>query len=141
MAQGDFTIFNKAKLAILKAVHDFDSDNFKVAFITSTPVVTQESPTFGDYTECTAGGNYPAGGFAMTAASTVESGGTATVDFTSDISMAKNAANPTNVFAGLVYNTSKSDQALGWVEVDTSGADGTTGLISITWGSNLFTLS
>jgi len=141
MAQGDFTIFNKAKLAMLKGVHDFDTDNFKVAFITSTPVVAQASPTLSDYTECTAGGNYSSGGFAMTAATTVESGGTATVDFTSNISMVKHASNPTNVYAALVYNTSKSAQALGWVEVDTTGANGTTGLISITWGSNLFTLA
>jgi len=141
MAQGDLTIFNEAKLAVLNAVHDFDSDTFKVAFITSTPVIAQATPTLGDYTECTAGGNYSSGGFTMTAAALAESSGTVTVDFTTNIAMVKHTGNPANVFAGLIYNSSKTDQAIGWVEVDTTGANGTTGLISITWGSNLFTLA
>jgi len=141
MAQGDLTIFNQAKLAVLNAVHDFDSDTYKVAFITSTPVATQTSPTLSDYTECTAGGNYSSGGFTMTAAALSESSGTVTVDFTTNISMVKHASNPTNIFAALIYNSSKSNQAVGWVEIDTSGADGSAGLISVTWGSNLFTLA
>ena len=141
MAQGDLTIFNEAKTAVLNAVHDFDSDTFKVAFITSIPVVAQTTPTLGDYTECTAGGNYPSGGFTMTAAALAESGGTVTVDFTSNISMVKHASNPTNIFAALIYNSSKSNQAVGWVEIETAGADGSSGLISVTWGANLFTLA
>ena len=37
MAQGNLSIFDEAKLAIANAVHDFDTDVFKVAFITTIP--------------------------------------------------------------------------------------------------------
>jgi hypothetical protein len=141
MAQGTLSIFDEAKLAIVNAVHDFDTDVFKVAFITTIPEVSDATPTLADYTESTpTTGNYSAGGFTMTG-TLAEVSGTVTMDFTTNIAMIKHASNPTNVYAALIYNSSKSNQALGFVEIDASGADGTAGLISLDWGSSVFTLS
>jgi hypothetical protein len=141
MAQGTLSIFDEAKLAIVNAVHDFDTDVFKVAFITTIPAVSDATPTLADYTESTpTTGNYSAGGFTMTG-TLAEVSGTVTMDFTTNIAMIKHASNPTNVYAALIYNSSKSNQALGFVEIDASGADGTAGLISLDWGSSVFTLS
>ena len=58
-----------------------------------------------------------------------------------DISNAKNASNPANVYYAVIYNSTVANEALGFVEVAAAGADGTAGLISVTWGANIFTLS
>ena len=87
------------------------------------------------------GGNFVAGGDTMTVSLT-EVAGTVTYDFTTNISNAKNASNPTNVFFAVIYNdTDAGKAAIGFVEIDVAGADGTLGLISLTWGANIFTLS
>jgi len=144
MAQGDLTIFDEAKLALLDGTHDLNTDVIKVAFITNgtVPAAADLTPVLGDYTESSPlTGNYPgAGGFTMTA-TLVEVGGTVTYDYTTNIAMAKNALNPTNVYYALIYNTSKTNQAIGFVEVNAAGADGTVGAINVTWGANIFTLT
>lgn len=141
MAAGDSTIFDEAKLAMLDGTHDLDTDVIKVAFISdaTVPTAADLTPVLGDYTEVS-GGNFVSGGDTMSVSLT-EASGTVTYDFTTDISNAKNASNPNNVFYAIVYNSSKTDQALGFVEIAVAGADGTAGLISLTWGANYFTLS
>lgn len=143
MAAGDLTLFDEGLLALLNGTHDLDTDTIKVAFITNAtvPTAADATPALADYTQCTAGGNYAAGGFTMTVSLT-EAAGVVTYDFTSDISMASNASNPTNVYYGLIYNdTDGSDSALGFVEIDVTGADGTAGVVGINWNaSGIFTL-
>tara|TARA_R110000772_G_scaffold81597_5_gene173504 strand:- start:638 stop:1072 length:435 start_codon:yes stop_codon:yes gene_type:complete len=135
MADGQITYFDEGILAINGGVHDFDSDLFKVAWVNVLPVAGAVSPTLASHSECTAGGNYAAGGFTMTAAALANAAGVTTHDFTSDILMVKHASNPADVVAGLVYNTSKSNQAIGWVEVKAAGADGTAGAIAVNWNA------
>lgn len=141
MAAGDSTIFDEAKLAMLDGTHDLDTDVIKVAFVSNATVPTAAdlTPVLGDYTEVS-GGNFTAGGDTMTVSLT-EASGTVTYDFTTNISNAKNASNPTNVYYAIVYNSSKTNQCLGFVEIAAAGADGTAGLISLTWGANYFTMS
>lgn len=142
MAQGDLTIFDEAKLALLDGTHDLDTDVIKVMFISNTtvPAAGDLTPVKADYTEVS-GGNFVAGGDTMTISLT-ESAGTVTYDFTTNISNAKNASNPSNVYYAICYNdTNAGKEALFFVEIDTTGADGTAGLISLTWGANIFTMS
>ena len=143
MAAGDYSSFQKFRLDLVNGVHNLGSDEIRCAFITDTLTAAEGllTPTLSDFTEVAAGGNYSAGGFAVTC-TTVESAGVVTVDLTADIAMAKNASNPANVFQGIIYNnTNVGKEAIGFVEVDLSGADGTSGAINITWGANLFTLA
>lgn len=142
MAAGDLTIFDEAKLALLDGTHDLDTHVIKVCFISNATVPTagDATPVKADYTEVS-GGNYTAGGDTMTVSLT-ESAGTVTLDFTTNISKASNASNPTNIYYALIYNdTDASDSAIGFVEIAAAGHDGTAGAVNLTWGANIFTLS
>lgn len=142
MAQGDLTIFDEAKLALLDGTHDLDTDTIRVGFVdgTTTPTAGLATPAWGDFTQ-ESGGNFPGTPDAMTVSLT-ESGGTVTLDFTTNISYASNASNPTDVRWAIIYNDSATgDPAIGFVEIDTSGFDATSGLTSLTWGANVFTMS
>jgi len=142
MAQGDLTIFDEAKLALLDGTHDLNTHVIKVMFVSNAtvPAAGDITPVKADYTEVS-GGNFVAGGDTMTVSLT-ESAGTVTYDFTTNISNAKNASNPTTVYYAVCYNdTNAGKEALFFVEIDATGADGTLGLISLTWGANIFTMS
>ena len=144
MAAGDIIVFDEAKLALLNGTHDLDTHSFNVALITNAPVpaAADLTPALADYTQCATGGNYPAGGFPMTVSLT-ETGGTATFDFTSDISMASNAGNPTNIYYGLIYNnTNVGKEAIGFVEINATGFDATGGDLTVAWNAaGIFTLA
>lgn len=142
MAAGDLTLFDEAKLAFFNGTHDLDTHVIKVCFVdnTTTPTAGLATPTRGDFTEVS-GGNYVVGGDTMTV-SLSEAGGTVTLDFTSNISKASNASNPTNVYWGIIYNdTNASDAAIGFVEIATGGFDASNGALNLNWGANIFTLS
>lgn len=141
MAQGTFTFFDEFLLAKNNGIHDFSADVFRLGFINNTlvPTAGDATPTWGDYSaNQQSGGNFPAtpDTIAMTSS---EAAGIATVTAATNLSYAKNASNPTAVYWAILYNTSKTDQAVGFIEIDAAGADGTAGLISVTWGANLFT--
>lgn len=142
MAQGDLTVFDEAILAKNNGTHDLDTHVLKVMFISNAvvPTAADVTPAKADYTEVS-GGNFVAGGDTMTVSLT-EAAGTVTFDFTTNISNAKNASNPTNVYYAVCYNdTDAGKAALFFVEIDATGADGTLGLISLTWGANIWTES
>ena len=137
MAQGDVTVFDEAILAIHNAVHDFDTDSFLVFYTSATPTAGTTSPTKADFTEVS-GGNFPVGGTASTLTA-VNSAGTTTLDCTTNLSHAKDPTNPADIKYAVLYNASKADQCVLFVEIDAAGADGTLGLISLTWGANIWT--
>ena len=142
MAAGDLTLFEEFADQLVNKVHNFSSDVFKVCMINNATVPTagDTTPTKSDYTEVS-GGNFPAGGTAVTVTES-ETGGVSTIDFPTNLSFASNASNPNNIYYALIYNdTDASDTAIGYVEIDATGADGTAGLISITWGANVFTVT
>lgn len=103
------------------------SDSIKVAFITSatTPSVTDSDPRWGsggaqNYStaEVTAGGNYAAGGIALTGNSITQSGATTSLNATSPIAIAANASNPTNAAWGIIYdNTDAGKRVLGFIDL------------------------
>ena len=144
MAAGDVTIFDEAILAINNAVHDFDTDVLKIAWVNNATVPTAATltPTFADFSAGEQlGGVFPATGGEIISATTANVTGTTTVDLTTNPSYAKNASNPTAVYWGILYNSSKTNQAIAFVEIDATGADGTAGLISLTWGANFYTMT
>lgn len=148
MAAGDLTVFNTAKQYFTNGTLDLDSTTFKVMFVTNAtvPAATTATPIKADFTEVAAGGNYVAGGFNFAPVLT-ESGGVLTFnDNASDIAMVKDAANPTNVAYAVLYGVGTLnaivDPCLCFVEINTTGADGTAGAINLTWGAGgLFTIT
>lgn len=142
MAQGDLTVFDEAKLGLLDGTHDLDTHVYKVMFINNTTVPTagDTTPAKADYTAVN-GGNFPVTPDTMTVTLS-EAAGTVTFDMTSNISYAKNASNPSNVYYAVCYNdTDVGKAALFFVEMDAAGFDATGGLTSLTWGANVFTLT
>jgi hypothetical protein len=140
MAAGDLTLFDEFTIDEGNGVHNLGSDTIKVMFISNAVVPTAgtATPRKADFTEVS-GGNFPVGGTTMTVSWT-EAAGTATLDFTSNISLASNASNPNNVYYALIYNdTATNDEAIGFVEIDATGHDATGGATGITWGANIFT--
>lgn len=141
MASGDLVIFDEMLLALGKGIHVLDGDVLKLAILDDTvvPTANDTTPVLGDYT-AVSGGNFPATPDTM-AVTLVEAAGVVTFDITTNVSYAKNAANPSNVFFALLYNSSKADQAIGFVEIAAAGFDGKNGLFTLTWGANVFTIT
>jgi len=140
MAEGDVLTFEEFTLTLGNGTHDLDTDAYKVALLTNAtvPTAADTTPTLADYTECTAGGNYTAGGQALTVSWT-EAAGVATFQITANSSWTKLAGSPTNAYYGLVYNTVAGD-AVCFVDlggpVDMTAVD-----LVINWGSSTFTVT
>lgn len=141
MAEGDVLTFEELTLTI-GTIHDLDADTLKCALITNAvvPTAADTTPALGDYTECTAGGNYTAGGDTLTYTYT-EAAGVATFQITANSSWTKLAGSPTNAYYGLVYNdTDVGKNALVFVDlggpVDMTAVD-----LTINWGSSTFTVT
>jgi len=144
MAAGTVTIFDEAILAINNGVHDFDTDVFKLAWINNdtVPSAGTLSPTFSDFsTGEQLGGTFPLTGGETISITAANVAGTTTITPTTNVSHIKDPANPTAVFWALLYNSSKTNQAVAFIEIAAAGADGTLGLISLTWGANLYTMT
>lgn len=146
MAQGTLKVFEEFALFIGDGAHDLNSDSFKAALITTLPVDTQTTPDLADFTEVT-GGNYTAGGEALTTTYT-EAAGVATFDSSANPSWTQSGTGPTDIKAALIYNTTHAgtNDAVAFIDMTTDG--GTTpislqdGDISITFNaSGIFTLT
>jgi len=66
--------FNSLSEALCEKVHDLGTDTLKIALTNTAP--SASNTQFTDLTEITAGNGYSAGGFAITASSSSQSGGT-----------------------------------------------------------------
>lgn len=143
MAQGDVTVFDEAKLAILKGTHALDTHTIKCAILdnTTTPAAGDTTPVLGDYTEVGTSGTYTSGGTTLTISLT-EAAGTATFDATTNPSWAQDASNDTDAYWGLIYNdTAASDEAIAFVDLG-GPVDMTAGDLTITWNaSGIFDLT
>ena len=145
MAQGTFTLFEEFSANLGAGVHNFSSDSFKVAMITTLPLASQATPAFGDFTEVT-GTGYTAGGVALTT-SFVEAGGVSTFDASTNPTWTQNGAGPSNIIAALVYNDTEAGKAaVGFVDMTTDAGSTPVstqnGDITITWNaSGLFTIT
>lgn len=143
MAQGDITIFDEAKLALLNGTHDLDTDVIKCAILdnTTTPTAADATPTLSDYTQVGTAGTYVAGGTALTISLT-EVGGTVTFDATNNPTWLLDASNDIDAYWGLIYNdTDATDAAIGFVDLG-GPIDMTADDLTITWnGTGIATLT
>lgn len=147
MAQGDITVFNKFKEDIGDKLLDLSGDTFKLGLVdnTTVPSASTADPRWGtggttDFSanEVTPGGNYPAGGVSLSAVITDNwtiSGGTATFDG-DDVSIAKNASNPSGAYWGIIYDsTDTGKRAIAFIDlagpIDLSAGD-----FTITWNAS-----
>jgi len=153
MAAGDFTVFNKFAENLADGIHNLSSNTIKIGLIASTtPLQTASDPRWAaggspDFSavQATPGGNYASGGPDLTTSIGDPwslSGAVGTFDL-DDVSIAVNASNPSTVTWGIIYDdTATNKNCIGFVEIDTGGADLTAGNFTITWhASGLFTLT
>lgn len=129
MASGDtHLIANYAQSMALNSPADkWGSDAIKVGLVTTstTPSVTDSNPTWGaggaqNYStnEVAAGGNYSAGGFALTGTAVAQTSNQVFLNATSPITWAANASNPTNARWAIVYdNTTANKEVLGYIDL------------------------
>jgi len=149
MAQGDLSLFDEFSLEVSSSTHNLAAagDVIKVALITTLPVITQTTPTLADFTEVT-GTGYTAGGIDIQTGQslTVVSGPTYKYDSSVNPAWSQDGAGPTDIVAGLGYNsTDVSDKAVFFVDLTTDGGSTPVSLqagnVSITWNaSGIFTV-
>jgi len=148
MPQGDLTVFNEYTLATMSAVHNLAAagDVIKVAIITTLPTAADVTPTLGDYTEVV-GTGYAAGGIDIQTGQsvTVVSGAQYKYDSSVNPSWSQNGSGFTDGVAALIYNSSKTNQGIAFVDLTTSGGTPPVSLvagnISVTWNaSGIFTV-
>lgn len=146
MAQGDVTVFNKAKEWLADGTFDLDTNTFKCAILNNTtaPTASTATPTLSYFTEVGAAGSYTAGGETLTVTWT-ESGGTVTFDSSTNPTWAQNGSNDADAYWGLVYQdglvNGTTDAALCFVDLG-GPVDMSAGALTITWvASGIFTLA
>ena len=103
------------KEEILKAIHDFTSDTFKIALYTNSASLGASTTAYTTSNE-TSGTGYSAGGATLTTVSPTTSGGVAYGDF-NDVSFTSSTI---TARGALIYNSSKANRA---VAVYDFGAD------------------
>jgi len=137
MAEGDITIFNKAKLGFFNGTHDLDTHAIKCALLenTTTPAADDAAPTLGAYTQVTAAGSYVAGGLTVIVSLT-EAIGVVTFDLITNPNWLKNTLNSPTCFWALIYNdTDVGKEAIAFV--DLAGAVDMTAVdLTVTWHAN-----
>ena len=100
------TVCTTFKSELLKGLHDFSSDTFKIALYTSSATSLADYTIYAVTNEAS-GTGYSAGGIALSGGTVALSGTTAYVDFTD---AAFTSVTITARYA-LIYNTSESNKA------------------------------
>jgi len=143
MAQGDVTVFDEAKLALLNGTHDLDTHSFKLALCDNTvaPTAATATPVLADFTQVGVAGSYISGGTALTITLT-EAAGTVTYAATNNPTWAQNASNDVDAYWGILYNdTNAGKEAIAFVDLG-GPVDMTAGDLTVTWNaSGIFTLA
>ena len=146
MARGDVTVFNVAKEWLADGTFDLDTNTFKLAICdnTTAPTASTATPTLSDFTEVTAAGTYTAGGTTCTL-TWAESGGTVTLDSSTNPTWAADASNDVDAYWGILYQdglvNGTTDVALAYVDLG-GPVDMTAGSLTVTWNaSGIFTLA
>lgn len=139
MATGDITWFNEARTLDYFAGWA-GTDTIKVAILdnTTAPTASTATPALGDFTQVGTGGTYVSGGTSLGDWATVwsQSGGTGTMDSTTNPTWAQNASNDTDAYWGLIYNdTQAGDPAIAFVDLG-GPVDMSAGSLTITWNAS-----
>ena len=111
-------VCNSFKVELLKAIHDFVNDTFKIALYSSSASMDKNTTAYSSSNEVANSGSYAAGGIQLTSATPVLDGDSAILDYT-DVSA---TAATITARGALIYNTSKSNKA---VQVFDFGSDKT----------------
>lgn len=145
MAAGDVIVFIQGEIDKDSGLLNLASTTeWKLALLTDsvTPVATETTPRFGaggstNYalTECSAGGNYPAGGVDINNNSVARDGSEIVFDDTGEVLIAANPANPTDARWGILYNTASANRCYLFVDLG-AVRDLTAGLLRIVWNTN-----
>ncbi len=100
------------------------TDDISMLLITTLPTASDATPALADYTEVTAGGNYSTGGVSLGTLGSIitEAAGVVTADSATNPSWATNGSNPTNAVAALIVNTTQSNQAWGFINLNGGSA-------------------
>ena len=139
MAAGDLTVFEEFALDIGSEMHNLPSDSLKLALIDSTaaPTAADANPVWGDYSgNEVSGSGYVAGGATLGGVTYTEASGVATLDDTSNVTWSQNASGPTNIYHGVLYNSSEaSSAAICYIDMGgpVSLQDGD---VSVTWNAS-----
>ena len=107
MAQGDLKTFDYYPFNAGKGTYNNVTDTFKYAFVTDAYSAVSKAtvePDLSSFTEVGAGGNYSAGGNALTGNAWTIAAGVTKLDFT-DISLTKLASSPTTAKTLLIINS------------------------------------
>ncbi len=126
MAQGSVVTFEEFRKTIGDGSHDLDNDTFRIMLISNAVVPTAASatPDSADFTQVS-GGGYTAGGATVTCTWT-EVGGTATFATTSAASWTQNGTGPTNIYYGILYNSTHAGTTDAIAYIDMTADGGTT---------------
>lgn len=155
MAQGDVTVYSAAKRNIGDGLFNLSTGPFNLMLQKDSATDPTENDTDPGYSasrnpdwsatavECTAGGNYSAGGQQIDVTITDNwtlTGNVATFD-ADDVTWAQDASNPTDARYAACYQDDANDYGLFFVDLGSS-FDMTTGDLSVTWHANgIFTLT
>lgn len=129
MAAGDTHVSAKfvSNMSLTALASLWASNTIKMAIITNaqTPNITDSDPRWGaggtqNYStaEVTPGGSYSAGGITLAGTTSTLSGAVTSLNCTSPISLASNAANPTGAFWGIFYDsTDAGKHVFGFIDL------------------------
>lgn len=138
MAQGQLLTFDYYPYKAGKKLYNNTTDAFKYALITdafSTVSKATVDPTLLSFTEAAAGGNYTAGGNALTTQSWTIVSGITKLDF-DDVSLLKHASNPVGVKTLLIINSTATNDCYHAMDLTADGAtaiDLVNNDLTITW--------
>jgi hypothetical protein len=129
MAAGDTHVSAKfvSNMSITGLASLWATNTIKMAIITNaqTPGINDSDPRWGaggtqNYStaEVTPGGNYSAGGISLAGTTSTLSGAVTSLNCTSPISLAANAANPTGAYWGIFYDsTDAGKHVFGFIDL------------------------
>lgn len=126
MAQGDLKTFDYYPYNAGLKLYDNSADSFKYAIVTDDYASVSKAtvdPTLASFTEVAAGGNYTAGGNALTGTAWTigaVSAGVTALDFT-DISLLKAAGNPITGKTMLIDNFTAGDRCYHAIDLTSDG--------------------
>lgn len=120
MARGDFYVFNGFLVDLGAEKHILASDTLKLGIIdaTATPLITQTTPTWSDFSanEVT-GTGYSAGGVSLTGVTWAQTAGVTKLD-SSALQVAYNAAGFGDGYWGILYNSTEAGgAAIGFLDL------------------------
>lgn len=121
MARSDLFVFQKTSFQVGTGEHNLESNTFKLGIINSTitPVVGQETPSWGDFSanEVSTGGGYVAGGITLANVTFTEAAGISTFD-ADPVTLAQDPAGFTDAYWGIIYDdTNATDAAIAFIDL------------------------